>query len=239
MPPALRAHHFAALGLLALFLSFGVVSSVRAELIIDIDGYDYGYISADPGRDYGWMFSLSESRLITALGFWDNSSNGLLDSHAVGLWTTTGSLLASVSVDNSSTPVDSVDTGGGRWMFENLSSPFVLNPGTYILGADFAGGSDPVRLFVNAMFLDPIATYIEPRTSSATTAGLDHPDFYDGTLSAYFGPNMMMSAVPEPSSMLLVSMGLAAPGYRAWRRKFGRNRITDGENQTCRSPSRA
>lgn len=196
-------------------------SSARAEILVDM--YPGGTFGAVPNQDYGFKFTLSQAQYITALGIWDEDGDGLLDTHAVGLWTTAGSLLATVSVDNGSTPVASADASG-QWIFENLASPFILDPGTYILGADYAGGNDPVRSATSGLTVTPGAIFIEPRYSSSETPGLDFPDTVGFLSNSYFGPNLMLTAVPEPSSMLLVGLLTAGGGFRALRRRWaGRN----------------
>jgi hypothetical protein len=198
-------------------------SSLQAEVMaIDISGGDS--IAVTTNYDVGWSFTLSQAKLITALGFWDNDANGLSVSHDVALWNTSGGLLAQAVVTSGSTPVDSFDGLGGQWLFENLATPLVLNPGTYILGADYADSSDLMRQGSVSFNPGPDITFVNARFSLNPTAGLDFPDTDDQAppFYAYFGPNMMMEAVPEPSSMLLVGLLTAGGGFRAVRRKFFR-----------------
>lgn len=206
--------------LTALFV-VGGLSSARAGILADIDDDFPGGGADQPptvNTDYGWQFTLTQDKLVTALGFWDEDSNGLTDDHEIGLWTTGGTLLATVTIDNSSTVVASAHSEG-RWLFEDLLSPLTLNAGTYILGADYPSTSDTVRLFVppENILMDPNATWDGLSYSSAPVAGLQFPNQFQGnSIGGYFGPNLMMQAVPEPSSFMLVA-GLVGGGW--WKRR--------------------
>src|SRR5262245_29379387 len=79
-----------------------------------------------PGCTGGWSFAVIGPIEIVSLGVWDEGSDGLLESHEVGLWTGGGTLLTSILVTNAATAVGS--TGPGRWLFAPIA-PLVLSPG--------------------------------------------------------------------------------------------------------------
>jgi len=93
--------------------------------------------------NYGWSFSLATPIIIDGLGFWDAGSDGLVESHPVGLWRTSGPigvpvLIASTTVSNASLPVSSM-SATGRWLFSSVP-PVTLDAGSYIVGALYNGG---------------------------------------------------------------------------------------------------
>src|SRR4051812_40535085 len=90
---------------------------------------------------YGFTVGSSPLQVIT-LGVWDLGADGLTNTHQVGLWTNSGTLLAMVEVPSG--------TGGtlqGEFRYANLSSPVTLTAHeTYVLGASYSSRDDPFRL---------------------------------------------------------------------------------------------
>ena len=188
-----------------------IVSNARGStLVLDIgSGSSSQPLQALSPRTMGWSFDVHQSIEIDGLGFWDEGSNGLAEaSHLVRLWNSDGSsLLASATVDNNSTPITSASTDG-RWLFETIAN-LTLNPGTYVVGADYAGlgaSGDRFRGTVDPLTTIPEVTYggdllgIPP--GFPTTGG----NFFN----SYFGPNLHLADtgdVPEPASMVLWGLG--------------------------------
>jgi hypothetical protein len=91
--------------------------------------------SAIANSNYGWSFSVTSPLTVDGLGLWDAGSNGLFESHEVGLWLTStpipeGVLLASATVSNAQSVAVASASASGRWLFSSV--PVVtLNPGTY------------------------------------------------------------------------------------------------------------
>ena len=156
----------------------------------------------------GWQFNLATTRDVTSLGIFDIGSNGLIDSHQVGIWTTSGTLLASATVTNASTVVASTSSSG-RWMFTALGSVLTLGPGSYIIGADYLTASDPVMTSASSLFGDPDVTFLNGRFVATQTAAFDFPDDSFSTTGGHFGPNFQLASatVPEPSSLALIALG--------------------------------
>jgi hypothetical protein len=91
----------------------------------------------------GFDFTVTGSSLtITSLGLFDvgNSNRALTDSHPVGLWNASGTLLASTTIDNTATPVTSTSSLG-HWLKKDIVQPITLSPGTYVLGAFYLPNS--------------------------------------------------------------------------------------------------
>jgi hypothetical protein len=195
----------------------------RAELALDFTGGGEGFPITE--QTLGWQFSLSEARTVTALGMFDVASDGLSDDHAVGLWTLSGTLLGSVTVTSTSTPVASTSPDG-RWLFESLALPLLLGPGDYVIGADYPSetfDNDTVITGTDAPATATGLTFVGGRFTSAPGPGLDFPDLSFTTSGGHFGPNLLFgpaAIVPEPSTFILAGLGgLSLAGLARHRRR--------------------
>jgi hypothetical protein len=86
------------------------------------------------GTTFGWAFSVTSGITVTALGVWDEGSDGLGASSIASLWNSAGALLGSVNVTDASALVASA-LGSGGWRTEDLVSAIYLAPGDYAVGA--------------------------------------------------------------------------------------------------------
>jgi len=214
---------------IAALLCSAISRSEGAILGVDILGGSPSWSTGD--YTIGWEFNITTSKVVTALGVFDENGDGLFGhlSQEVAIWNASGaSPLAQVTITNASTVVASVDTGApfypGRWLFENLSAPIVLSPGNYVLGVD-NGGDDSwlAGRFNPTLFLAPDVTYLRFRYSSSPTPGLDFPDGISVTRDVgFFGPNLLLedvAAVPEPASLALWGLGALGCAIGAYRRR--------------------
>lgn len=162
-----------------------------------------------PGATIGYSFSVSQSISVTDLGVWDENANGLAESHQVGIFTTGGALLVS-------TTVTSADTLLNSFRYHSIA-PYALGPGTYVMGAYFAGWGDTgaaaatITTSPEITFIDNLYLY-----GSGFTLPTVHWSGFD---AGNIGPNFIYqtSQVPEPVSLALLGLGLAGLGFR--RRK--------------------
>lgn len=170
-------------------------------------------------RTNGFEFTLSETKSVTALGFWDEGPTGpssLNNSHDVTLWDVTGTELAAVVVDNSSQVMASTQTAG-NWRFVDLLSPVILSPGSYVVGAGFSVPHDPDR--TNTDPQNPNSLIITPAPFLTIVQGRNGPgnegtDVFPATTNSniVLGPNLLFAdvvIVPEPAcaSLMLISVG--------------------------------
>jgi len=167
-------------------------------------------------NNVGWQFQVNSTITVDGLGLFDVGSNGLAESHQVGLWTNAGVLLASATVSNGSTFVTSVSTAGD-WLFQNIT-PLALAPGTYIVGGFYATSADQVMggVTINAT---PQVSFLASRASF--DVGFASPGVYGLVQPGVFGPNLRFqdqAAVPEPASLLLLGSGLAVVALRLRRK---------------------
>jgi hypothetical protein len=183
----------------------------------------------------GYFFSMSNPVLLTHLGMFDDGLNGFGYSNVggnasvnVGIYDVNGTLIASQRVA-STDPAENITNYGSAWdpnltpynttggfRFAALSTPMVLNAGTYFIGGETAR---------EAYKLDQ-ATQAGPGFTWITTAFNDGPTlaFYNfGGLAnpisrptGALGPNfkydtdLNAGAVPEPGTWMLMGAGLAA-----------------------------
>jgi hypothetical protein len=159
----------------------------------------------------GWDFALTNSVIATNLGVWDNNNSssfgapgdGLLSDHLVSIWTSTGSLVASVLVP----------AGGGTLLngFRYLSiAPTLLASGNYVIGAFYAvGNQDPNAALMTTLTTAPGVIFGQPRADAGNA-------FPVATLSGngVFGPNFQfVAATPEAGSSGIL---LAISGSLLW-----------------------
>ena len=168
-------------------------------------------------NNVGWQFSVSSTITVTSLGVFDVNPAGLAENHEVGIWNSSGTLLASTTVTNASTMVSSA-SGAGNWLFQGIS-PLTLGAGTYVIGAFYsANNTDDVMLSTTISNISAI-TYLSSRASSSGSFG--EPDVYGLFKPGVFGPDFTVQATtptPEPASVLLLTCGLSAIVLRRLRK---------------------
>jgi hypothetical protein len=158
----------------------------------------------------GWQFQVNAPITISGLGLFDVNPAGLAEDHQVGLWTDSGTLLAQTLISNGSTPVASA-SGAGGWLFNSIA-PVVLAPGTYLTGAFYADSADQV-MAATTITTVPEISFLHSRASSESSFGTPGP--YGLVEPGVFGPTIMVqtpTSVPEPSTLILLSSGLAMLG---------------------------
>jgi hypothetical protein len=150
-------------------------------------GFDYYQGS----YNLGWSFIPNAPIQITALGFYDDQKNGLMQSHPVAIYDkATKALLTSVMVS----PSDPID---GFFHYAPLEVPLTLSPGTTYVVVALVLTEKYVAFFaVDPLWtVDPAISYgegaVNYANSSATT--LLFPDTFAGA-SGDFGPNFPFTA---------------------------------------------
>jgi hypothetical protein len=213
-----------ALALAALFSPH----SANASLAIDFPSVSGGYIDQN-NRNVGWEFTVNSSVTVTGLGFYDAGSDGLVSSHAVGIYSSTGSLLVSGTVQ-----AGTLDPLSGLFRIASIA-PTELSAGSYVISAFLPGNTDSWTWSpfepptgVNGLSVDPSIT-IGPAGSARFNFGpgetaLAFPTSTDSSIghgrALFIGPNFeIASGVPELSTWAMMIFGFAGVGFMAYRRK--------------------
>jgi Domain of unknown function (DUF4082) len=169
-------------------------------------------------RMLGWQFSVPQAVNVTALGWFDWGQDGLNRAHEVGIWdSATQGLLASVVVAQGN-----IATLDGLFRWADLAAPVTLQPGVSyrIAGLDIGAGGDP-HVWDNP--IGGFSAHVSGLTVSSAmelgaagtaiggvTSAFSYPLGQIGDArAALFGPNMVLSAVPEPATALLLMGGMA------------------------------
>lgn len=175
-----------------------------------LQSFTVGQSGGNPGfiGTVGYDFTTTSSFAVTALGFYDDNGDGLLSSHVVGIFdAATQSLLVSATVQAGTTHLL---LNGFRW----VSVPeIVLAPGSYLMVATLNGDPGTFDPFVYEA-TNPVVTngFILGNASlseSGSGSTLTFPTVNEGVPYGFFGANMAVAAVPEPSTYGLGLGGLA------------------------------
>jgi hypothetical protein len=162
--------------------------------------------SSEPGT-VGWTFQPTAGISVTSLGALTYAlPSGSTD---VGLWDASGTLLASVVVNSSSTLVDQ-----SRYV---AITPLLLTAGqTYYLGEYSAAGA------IQSIAINPnepsgpdgyatMGPYIQLEAAAYGNPAFGFPTITEGAPgSAIVAPNFQFQPVPEPSELGLLGAGLIA-----------------------------
>jgi hypothetical protein len=134
----------------------------------------------------GWTFTISNTVLVQALGWFDGGSDGFLESHEVGIFASgSGILLAS----NIVTSGDNL-TNGFRY---RPISPITLSAGDYIIAG--TTGNDPFETFCVNVTTASNVTFGQGRFIGPGVSDLTFPTAPSDRGLAYFGPNFIVGDV--------------------------------------------
>lgn len=162
------------------------------------------YVNSD--LTMGWTFTVSGNILVTNLGVFDSGQDGLAVSHQVGIYDGKGNLVAVATVPaGSSTLVN---------QFQYVSiSPTQLTAGDYAIGATYYQSGTQDNYLANASNFQtgPKITFGEDVYNVGSGSGLVDPagGYHIASFtSGIFGPNFEYTTVPEPTTLLLLGLGL-------------------------------
>ncbi len=155
----------------------------------------------------GWSFTLGNEINVTALGFYDNQLNGLTDSHQVGIWDVSGTLLVSGTVSSgtisplisqfryTTTLSGTTDLLPGDYRLGGLGTLNDLNRRGVLLSDTTAA---PGVTYNGSLSNGNAGTFSDP-TTPTTSGGYD---------VGYFGPNFLFTAVavPEPGPLGILAV---------------------------------
>jgi hypothetical protein len=211
-----KLQHFFGNTLRLLLVAAGVLAPLRLwadSLALNPTGSMQSYNGS--GEIDGFAFSATSAVNVTALGIFAGPSLSLpgSGSFAVGLWTDSGTLIAS-------TFVTSADPSQDSFFFHSIA-PVSLIPGqNYIVGAQMGGGV--LTYFGGDYTMADGLQFLGNRWVSSPS--LIMPSIYDGPSGdpGYLGGNLLIStAVPEPSSTGLLVLGVLGIVLGLGRRRTG------------------
>lgn len=197
-----------------LFLSICSVGASPVPFTAFTTDTTYSSIGLTSASVRGWEFTTNAPLQITQLGYFDSHDPisgdglGLLNSHDVGIWDSSETLLGSATVPSGTTaPLD------GAFRFVSVT-PIALTAGqTYVVGATHHGMADDPTLrkseAVNLVF-DPSITLVQGRAVlSSSLAYPFSPSALDHTI--HLNANFKGEVVPIPGALCLLGSGLVGP----------------------------
>ncbi|MBN9418161.1 MAG: DUF4082 domain-containing protein [Candidatus Eremiobacteraeota bacterium] len=154
------------------------------------------------GNVRGWEFTTNSDISVTALSIYDAGLDGLAEAHNVGIFNSSGTLLASVIIPSGT-------TAGLVNEFRSVAiSPLTLLAGqTFRIAATYNIVGDPYLNGSGSSFLaDPAITYVTSYTETSST--LTYPTVNPG--NARIGPNfefnLLAVGAPEINGLCLAGM---------------------------------
>lgn len=212
----------------SIFLAVSLVSAsltaspASASLILDVGpggsptpcGGGCGSIS---GKTFGWSFKVTSPIKVDGIGAWDSGADGIGPAIQAGLWNESGSLLASVTISNASSPEPS--NGNGQWLFENITMQ-TLQPGTYFTGLTFFD-STPLAQIGTAFTTIPEVTYLNgTRSNAGADSGLLFPNSPFSV--PIFGPTLRVAQASVPEPFTIFGAGTALGFGTLFKRKLSK-----------------
>lgn len=187
-----------------------------AELLVDFPAGRHPLFVGSGGFTVGWEFRADRALTVEALGFYDESGDGLVEMATVGLWNATGVELARAVV-----PAGRTSRLEGAFRLTDIT-PLQLSPGLYSIGYRQTLGRDIVTA--------PLTFTAQPGVTVTRALFTFGPDLarpqpieanitFGATLYGSVAaapppppPPPPVAPVPEPSSWALLIAGFGLSG---------------------------
>ncbi len=172
----------------------------------------------------GFKFEAVTAVTVLQLGAFDDSQDGLAQSHQVGLWDSSGNLMAAATIP--------AGTGGqliDQFRYHDIFPVSLVAGQDYVVG-EFITSSSPDNGVIHAtgFVTDPRITFIGEAYKATGNIGepgsFEFPNqtYFDSSVKAYFGANLILAPpapVPEPATWTLLLVGVGGVGTLARRRR--------------------
>ena len=185
-----------------------------------------------PGM-YGWAFFLRQPATVNAIGWYDDSRDGLNQPHQIGLWQgplqSVSNLLLSIAMPaGTEAPLD------GSWRRLDLSADLSLQPGNYVVAGTYDSQFGDTVRFVPigdnpGPRVDPRVGFFLPLFS---VGGFQPPDVVILASGAEFGPMLFVETIPEPGALSLCAAGLSLLLLTGARRPFAARSFPTGPDRS-------
>jgi len=183
---------------ISILLSGIASSTVRADVaLVSESGNFLGGHFGD--QTVGWVFHLNTEVTLNRLGVEDSGQDGFVNAHDVGLWTASGTLLASATL-----PAGTSGSLFGNFRYVDVPS-MALPVADYVIGTYYPTPADD---FIQDVPLFQTHPYVEYIRRAGTGPGFVFPTIIPGNGNGnWFSSNFQFNLVPEPSSVALLGMG--------------------------------
>lgn len=195
-------------------LFLAAISIFGAQLAFCDPLYTFSSVNStftDAPLTLGFVFSANTDFEVTSLGWFSVTADGFQTAHTVGIYDSTGNLLTSANLAaGTSTTLD------GFFRYQSIA-PITLNAGSDYVIAGTSGGpldSWTVNDRVSGFMVNPALTIGADAARFSYGTDLVNPTSHFSDYVVYAGPNLegngVVSATPEPASVLLVFVAAAA-----------------------------
>ncbi len=214
--------------LLAIFAAVAIIPVAGASadsIALEIDQAVLPAHQTYWGGAEGYEFTVNSEIAVTALGKYGFNNTSVLDEGGhgdprVAIWNVeTQAKLAEVTIPDGTSLVS--DGGGyAKVAFVALDSPLTLNPGTYMIAAEFfnVAGAEKTTRYILSSMPDPVIT--QGNGFYSANLAWEYPATDAENALGYFGPNFQYHVIPEPTTLIMLLTGIfGLVAFKCYRRK--------------------